>query len=53
MNRTGDFLNEIRSVKKRQLLAVETHDIIRPTIEIAPFLKDGMKLVVIVCCYKL
>ena len=45
MNRTNDFFQEIRTIKKKQGIPTETDDIIRPKIQISPFLKTATSLV--------
>lgn len=45
MDRTNDFFQEIRAVKKKQGIPTETDDIIRPKIQISPFLKTASSLV--------
>lgn len=45
MNRTNDFFQEIRTIKKKQGIPTETDDIIRPKIQISPFLKTARSLV--------
>lgn len=55
MNRTADFWDQVRSIKRKQSLPMETREETRPTLSISPFLRDALKLVFvcILCNYRI
>ena len=45
MDRTNDFLSEIRRFKREHEIPTTTEDIIRPPVALHPFLQSSMKIV--------